>query len=134
MSSEESQNSANSAENSTKSDSGSYGETSSSGSMRYVASHSFAYDDEPLAEPEQRSDGAKERRQSRPQPMVSIFIVLHTYLYCEIFITNVSRLDKNILLCNTRQQLLCFLVNLTSDNYMVLLFKSMQYFCTVFFI
>ena len=51
MSSEESQNSANSAENSTKSDSESDGDTSTSGSMRYVASHSFAYDDEPLAEP-----------------------------------------------------------------------------------
>ena len=47
MSSEESQNSANSA------DSGSDGDTSTSGSMRYVASHSFAYDDEPLAEPVQ---------------------------------------------------------------------------------
>ena len=56
MPSEESQNSANSAENSTKSDSGSDGDTSSSGSMRYVASHSFAYDDEPLAEPGQNAD------------------------------------------------------------------------------
>ena len=60
MSSEESQNSANSAENPTKSDSesdsGSDGDTSTSGSMRYVASHSFAYDDEPLAEPVQNAD------------------------------------------------------------------------------
>ena len=56
MSSEECQNSANSTENSTKSDSGSDGDTSSSGSMRYVASHSFAYDDEPLAEPGQNAD------------------------------------------------------------------------------
>ena len=56
MSSEESQNSANSAENSTKSDSGSDGDTSTSGSMRYVPSHSFAYDDEPLAEPVQNAD------------------------------------------------------------------------------
>ena len=122
-------------------------QTSSSGSMRYVASHSFAYNDEPLAEPgqntdinpedpdgllpatlQQRSDGRVDLK-----PMVSIFIVLHTYLCCEIFITDVSRLDKNILLCNARQ-LLCFLVNLTSDNYMVLLFKLMQYFFTVFFI
>ena len=51
MSSEESQNSVNSTENSTKSD----GDTSTSGSMRYVASHSFAYD-EPLAEPGQNAD------------------------------------------------------------------------------
>ena len=40
MSSEESQNSTNYAENSTKSDSGSDSDTSTSGSMRYVASHS----------------------------------------------------------------------------------------------
>ena len=56
MSSEKSQNSANSAENSTKSDSGSDGDTSTLGSMRYVASHSFAYDDESLAEPGQKAD------------------------------------------------------------------------------
>ena len=56
MSSEESQNSANFAENSTKSGSGSDSDTSTSESMRYVASHSFAYDDEPLAEPGQNAD------------------------------------------------------------------------------
>ena len=56
MSSEECQNSANSTENSAKSDSGSDGDTSSSGSMRYVALHSFAYDDEPLVEPGQNAD------------------------------------------------------------------------------
>ena len=56
MSSEESPNSANSTENSTKSDRWSDSDTSTLGSMRYVASHSFVYDDEPLAEPDQNAD------------------------------------------------------------------------------
>ena len=57
MSSEESQNSANSAENSTKSDSGSDGELALRGQYAMLhLSHSFAYDDEPLEELVQNAD------------------------------------------------------------------------------
>ena len=57
MSSTESDTGVNLSENSSKVDTGSDGDSSTSGSVCHVASHShsFAYDDEPLAEPGEAS-------------------------------------------------------------------------------
>ena len=56
MSSNESDSCVNSSESSSKIDTRSDGDTSTSGSEYHVASHNFAYDDEPLAEPGQDVD------------------------------------------------------------------------------
>jgi hypothetical protein len=53
MSTNESDSCVNSSESSSKIDTRSDGDTSTSGSEYHVASHNFAYDDEPLAEPGQ---------------------------------------------------------------------------------
>ena len=56
MSSNKSDSCVNSSESSSKIDTRSDGDTSTSGSEYHVASHNFAYDDEPLAEPGQDVD------------------------------------------------------------------------------